>query len=148
MEKAGIFIVYEGGVLVGHPTGHSQNFISIPKGIMDPGETHLDAMLRELKEETGYEIGDFDTDMVPEYVGSTVYPNGKTVLHSYYIVLNDRPRKEPVCASMIDGTDKPEVDRYKWMTFQQVMDFAHVAQKWAMLRIMNLLEIRQEKNTE
>lgn len=145
MQKAGIFIVYEDGVLVGHPTGHSPNFISIPKGVVDPGETHLDAMLRELREETGYELGDFDTDMVPEYVGAYVYPNGKNTLHAYYITLRDRPKKEPVCTSMIDGTDKPEVDAYRWVTFNHVIDFAHVAQKWAMRRIINLLEISQEK---
>ncbi|MGE5621555.1 MAG: NUDIX hydrolase, partial [Bacillota bacterium] len=55
-----------GEILLCHVTG--TNHWDIPKGLQDPGETTLQAAIRELREETGLsfdeslfeEVGDFD----------------------------------------------------------------------------------------
>ena len=45
---AGVFLVRKNGtVLVCHPTNHSPEFWSIPKGKLDEGETPLAAAIRE-----------------------------------------------------------------------------------------------------
>lgn len=39
---------------------HKHAFYEIPGGGLEPGETHLDAMRREFREESGYEVKAFD----------------------------------------------------------------------------------------
>src|SRR5687768_14174723 len=46
----GVFLICNDKLLIGHVT--NSNDWSIPKGLMDPGETELESAIRELKEET------------------------------------------------------------------------------------------------
>jgi len=56
-QSAGFAIVYEGKVLLGHATGKGWwKSYSIPKGHLEPGETILQAALRETYEEIGVKI--------------------------------------------------------------------------------------------
>jgi len=56
-ESAGLAIIYEGKILLIHPT-NSKWFGSygIPKGGVDDGETALDAAIREVREEIGVSV--------------------------------------------------------------------------------------------
>jgi len=66
-------------VLLGHPGGpywadRDAGAWSIPKGGVNPGEEHLDAAIREFKEETG-----FDTTGPFVSLGSVTQKSGKRV---------------------------------------------------------------------
>lgn len=56
-KSAGLAIIYEGKILIIHPTG-SKWFGSygIPKGSIDSGETPFDAAIREVREEIGVSV--------------------------------------------------------------------------------------------
>ena len=56
-KAAGLFLVNrEDKILVGHPTKHSPNFWSIPKGKVEDGETRLQAAIRETYEESNVKL--------------------------------------------------------------------------------------------
>jgi 8-oxo-dGTP pyrophosphatase MutT (NUDIX family) len=50
----GVLITDGNLLLICHPTG--QSYWDIPKGRQDPGETHVQTALRELREETGIRL--------------------------------------------------------------------------------------------
>jgi len=140
-QKAGIFIIHDNQILVGHPTRHPQDFLSIPKGKIDKGEDSVGAMLRELEEETSYLLEDFDTDMAPEYVGRFVYRNKKHALHVFYIIINSKPEKEAVCTSIVDNDPTfLEVDWYTWISFEDVPKYCHEAQISAFKALLNKIK--------
>lgn len=56
-ESAGLAIVYQGMVLLAHSTGNSwQTGYGLPKGGIDPGESPIDAAIRETREELGIKV--------------------------------------------------------------------------------------------
>ena len=58
VETAGLLIIYKKKIVLAHPVKYSSKFgtYSIPKGHLEEGETHLEAAIRETKEEVGIEI--------------------------------------------------------------------------------------------
>ena len=94
-----------------------------PKGQLDPGETHQEAALRELEEETGYTIGDIrmlgsllDT---PE---SVTYGSGKrqkTATYFYAVLENfDKKPYLPVNPEL----GHPEHDEWRWVSATDLPD--------------------------
>ena len=56
-ESAGLVIIYNGMVLLAHTTGRKWwGSYGIPKGGIEPGESRMDAAIRETKEEVGLDI--------------------------------------------------------------------------------------------
>ncbi|KAK8806145.1 hypothetical protein WA171_007230 [Blastocystis sp. BT1] len=68
--------------------------MSLPAGLVDPGETPLDASLRELKEETGYTGTHMNLDLSIPYYSDPWKSNEQQML---YIVEVDMDRKENQC---------------------------------------------------
>jgi predicted NUDIX family NTP pyrophosphohydrolase len=107
-------------VLLVHPGGplwvrKDEGAWSIPKGELDPDEAPADAARRELREETGWEVGD---ELVP--LGTITQKAGKQV-HGFGAPLDVDP------VSLVSGTftmewprgsgqirEFPEVDRAAW----------------------------------
>lgn len=57
IESAGLVIVYDGMILLGHTTGGSwYGSYSIPKGTIELGEDKITAAIRETKEELGIKV--------------------------------------------------------------------------------------------
>lgn len=56
VKSAGLAIVYNNKLLLGHPTGHRDESLTIPKGKIDKGETKLEAAIRETYEEVGIQV--------------------------------------------------------------------------------------------
>lgn len=56
-KSAGLAIIYNGMILLGHTTGRGwYGSYGIPKGGIEPGETNMDAAIRETFEEVGVKV--------------------------------------------------------------------------------------------
>ena len=56
IKSAGLAIIYKGKLLLGHPTGHEKDSLTIPKGKIDKGESKIEAARRETLEEVGVDV--------------------------------------------------------------------------------------------
>lgn len=75
---------------------------SLPKGKLDPGESPLEAAIREVKEETGVTVGS------PTYLGETTYPlSNEIVKRVHYWVMKAHG------ASPFETSD--EIDAISWL---------------------------------
>lgn len=105
--SAGLVIIQNGTVLLGHPTGQKWwGTYSIPKGMVEEGEDLMTAAIRETREEMGITIDRVDIeDPEPEYIE---YKDKKGIPYKrvYYFVA--RP-KTPIDNDDIHP-DKKEID--------------------------------------
>jgi 8-oxo-dGTP pyrophosphatase MutT (NUDIX family) len=107
-----------GELLLCHATG--RDYWDIPKGVLDPGETPLEAALRELREEAGVAL---DADAVRD-LGVHRYLSRKD-LHLFVV---DPPRPTLTtdgcrCSTTYrgrHGREIPEVDAYRWVMRDEV----------------------------
>jgi len=109
----------QGRLLLGHVT-HTPRW-DIPKGLLDPGESTLEAAMRELREETGLV---FDAGRFVE-IGRIDYRRDKA-LHLYRVALGETPCAPGslVCTSFFahhaTGRPTPEMDGFRWATRAEV----------------------------
>jgi len=132
LKSAGILIESKGKFLLGHATNLETGGIgffdqrwTIPKGIIDDGETSIDAAIRETLEETGIDV--VNLGFHPTFYKSISYTvktetvHYKKELDIFYI--NDEvgslQDKLFVCTSMITGTVVPEIDKFLWVNKEQ-----------------------------
>jgi 8-oxo-dGTP pyrophosphatase MutT (NUDIX family) len=116
--SCGIVILNSGReLLLCHVTG--QNHWDLPKGGIDPGETPIEAALRETREEAGLRLG-------PETLldlGRFTYTNKKN-LHLFATLMPRFDLKELHCESRYmdrhAGRQLPEMDGYGWFAFDRV----------------------------
>ena len=105
--SAGLVIIQNGSVLLGHPTGQKWwGTYSIPKGQVEEGEDLLQAAIRETREEMGISIDKEDIeDTEPEYVE---YKDKKGIPYKrvYYFVA----RPETPIENEAVQLDKKEID--------------------------------------
>lgn len=88
---AGIFIINnKKEILVTHATNSPFSTWGIPKGLVDKGESHFEAALREVEEETGIKIIGDGRNAV-HHLGNMPYKNGNKILVAYYVFLKDVP---------------------------------------------------------
>lgn len=86
---AGIFIInHKKEILLTHATHSPMKYWGIPKGLVDEAvhETHLDAAIREVEEETGIKIL---RKGAVHHLGNMKYKTGNKVLVAYYVFLED-----------------------------------------------------------
>ena len=122
--SAGLLIVCPDGWLLAHATRTSR--WDLPKGKIEPGETPLEAALRETIEETGLDFSDHSARI--EDFGQHPYLPRKD-LHLFRLVL-DAPvdLKSCSCSTYVVRNDPPErypeTDGYAWFAPADV--FANV----------------------
>jgi putative (di)nucleoside polyphosphate hydrolase len=106
-------------ILLCHVTG--ANHWDIPKGMQDPGESTIEAAIRELREETGLT---FDEALFEE-IGSFDYQKHKR-LHLYIVRAPEGLQKldHLVCTSHFEhhvtGKSTPEMDGFRWATRNEI----------------------------
>jgi 8-oxo-dGTP pyrophosphatase MutT (NUDIX family) len=81
----GLFVINSRGeLLCVHPTNHAVDYWSIPKGLMEDGETPLMAAIRETFEETNLKI-DPKKGVIIE-LASQAYNSRRKVLKSFGVI--------------------------------------------------------------
>ena len=117
--SCGIFVESPGGVLLAHATGTPR--WDLPKGRCEPGETPIEAALRECREETGLDFQP-DRDRLVD-LGQHAYLRKKD-LHLFYLeVETELDLSVCFCSTKIerfDGREVFETDDFAWVPKDQV----------------------------
>lgn len=117
LESVGVLIINDDSILACKPFG--RDLYDLPKGIREFGESRLDTMLRELREETGIVINHEDIDKL-EFCGTFKYIKGKNLsLYKFYTNFDINKCR---CDSQfeLDGNMVPEIVGYKWIPFEDI----------------------------
>lgn len=134
----GIFIINsDKRILLVHPTNHPDNFWSIPKGIQNIDETHKEAALREVYEETNLKLKSSKVFLLKDINDkkSIIYKSNKKdkkLVTYYYISDIDISNNIIICNSLVYKKDKlpfPENDKHGWATYKQAKKLAHYSQQ-------------------
>ena len=111
---------------VGHPGGVGwewRDYWAYLKGGVEGNETFEEAALREFKEESGLQFDDGDVlnKLIP--LGTTRQNKRKIVVAFglYYPDINP----EECFSNIADNCDYPEIDNYKWFTFDELKEKTH-----------------------
>lgn len=105
----------DGNWLLCHATHSAHNTYDLPKGCCEPGETHIEAAIRELREETGIVLTQSELDTLVDY-GEHPYRSDKSV-HLFRVVVSAIYTGSLKCTSFVDTHEVhpvpfPEIDRY------------------------------------
>jgi ADP-ribose pyrophosphatase YjhB (NUDIX family) len=139
--SAGLAIIQNGSILLGHPTGSKwYGTYSIPKGEVEKGEDLLTAAIRETREEIGLSIDPKDVkDTEPRNIDYKD-KSGKVYKRVYYFIVNP---PEPISSDALDP-DKKEID---WAGFI-LKDKAEQRIFWRLKPILDEIEEVKETPTE
>lgn len=109
---------------VGHPGGNypnQRNLWMFLKGAVEGNETWIETALREFKEETGLAMDDCDNSMLIPLGSVQQNPHKIAVAFGLYY-----PNIEPTkCHSNMANGTIPEIDRYAWMTYDDICRYTH-----------------------
>ncbi len=122
-KTCGIYLINKhNNLLIVHPTNHPNKFHwSIPKGEPDENDgSLLETAIREMFEETGIQLN--IDNIIPYYLGSTVYRNKNKTLYSFLIVDKDLDDVDVVCNSFVnlETHSFPENDMHIWINLSKV----------------------------
>lgn len=109
---------------VGHPGGHYNNQRELwmfLKGAVEEGETWSETAIREFKEETGLSMEDCESEMLIPLGSVQQNPHKVAVAFALHYP-NIDPDK---CFSNMVDSVTPEIDRYAWMTYEQICKYTH-----------------------
>ena len=107
-------------ILLIHPTNSSwqKRTLGIPKGGIDPGESTLDAALRETLEETGIKLRADQLDPSPETVD--IYRKEKLVGTLVYYVCRIQDPSEIGLTSSIVPESQLQLEEVDWAGFMEI----------------------------
>lgn len=117
-----IYHTYSRSFLLCHVTGQPPHYYSIPKGIMDNGESSYDACIRECKEETGIIL-----PHTIQYLGEYNYIKKKRLalyLHEHDICYDIQSL---ICTSFfsMNSIVYPEVDDYMYCPYNKLLFYVN-----------------------
>lgn len=109
---------------VGHPGGNypnQRNLWMFLKGAAEEGESWQETAMREFKEETGLSMDGIDASMLMP-LGS-VQQNPHKIAVAFGLEYGDIDPME--CHSNMVDDVIPEIDRYAWMTYDDICKYTH-----------------------
>lgn len=109
---------------VGHPTG-ARDYWAFLKGRTEEGESLEDTAIREFSEESGQDLAISADMLIP--LGTVQQRKNKKVT-AFCIEYPDIDPKK-CFSNLIDGSDKPEVNSYKWMDYHALIPVTHPTHK-------------------
>lgn len=147
--SAGILLQHKDKFLLGHPTELSgtTNGWGILKGKVDKGETLRRTAIREFQEESGFNLDTIADIGLEQFM----YPfhkyktnAGKKTVYVFWMVdfFGEVFRTKLHCPSIIEGTDKPEIDQYRWVTADEAIKLVVESQKEMFERVRELTIIK------
>lgn len=112
-----VLIDKDGSILACHATGKPKNTgYDFPKGLVEDGESDIDAAKREFFEETGVELGSLFSNNNPEIFDCGVHNhNREKEIHIFLCNIEKFPDLSILkCKSFFErnGKEIPEVDSY------------------------------------
>ena len=112
---------------VGHPGGigwRHKEYWAYLKGQVEDGEDWTDAAIREFKEESGLSLEGCESNMLIPLGTSVQNPNKTVIAYGLHY-----PNIDPAdCHSnMADNGLCPEIDAYRWMTYDKLKNVTHPA---------------------
>lgn len=124
-------------LLLGHPTGHSKKSYSIPKGILEKGETIKECAIRELEEETSLLLTTKEKDAII-ILGEQKYPHKKKKLIALYLKIERDLSNYPFeCTSKIlkkiySNVEPPfpEFDEIGMFNLNEKSQYLHTTQQY------------------
>ena len=137
VTAAVVIIDSEGNILGCHCTGKPKDSgYDFPKGEVEEGETHKEAAVRELREETDIYLNDPERKStwseVDKLIDCGIYPHNKEKdIHIFLYRTNYFPDiKQLKCSTYFDANGKkyPEVDGYKIISKEERGMFNKVLQ--------------------
>lgn len=154
IKTCGLYIVNKSGkLLICHPTHHSPNFWSIPKGKLDEGESYLEGAIRETQEETNIDFNLAKGKVIFHYLAPTVYRSKRKTLFGFAVFENefddsmpfDLDKIEIKCNSMVDDKDFPENDDFKWVSLSEAANLLHESQIPNLIKIKNIIDGKENQ---
>lgn len=115
--------------LLCHATGGDERSWSIPKGVVEPGETLQEAAMRETREETGLAV------VIPAHADPvfTFSVRNKTCFVFLVTMEQEIDLGSLVCASVITGehplAGRPEMDAWRLETFAAARNLVFKSQR-------------------
>lgn len=131
--SAGVVITDGEHVLLGHVTNHKH--WDLPKGQVDPGESPLQAAVRECEEETGIQLAASELHMLGLYA----YKPKKDLMLYLSCVKSMPDPATCVCKSKFKNTRgvwEPELDAFKVVPWKSVSEYCQPA----LVKVLNILE--------
>jgi ADP-ribose pyrophosphatase YjhB (NUDIX family) len=130
----GIFLINKNiDILLVHPNNAPWHMWSIPKGLVNKGESYIDAAFRELFEETNIKLN-IKSSKIKRKMEFELMPYNKTKkqLKAYVLFVDeDFSDVSLKCTSTFenrDGIKIPENDKVQWfpLNFQSIEKYSHI----------------------
>lgn len=119
-QSCGVLVHDGKQVLLAHPTGRG-NYWNIPKGKLDPGETFLEAAIRETREESGIEV---PADKL-NFLGNFAYRKKKKLALFEWVVEEMPDPTKCFCEATFDG-HRPEMDDFCVVDYHEAIQLVNI----------------------
>ena len=117
IESAGVVVIDKSGEVPTVLCVRAYSNWDFPKGHLEPGETHIEAAVRELEEETTLSLQDVKLNGLK--APSVTYGSGKGKKTATYFLADRTSDKSPFLP-VREELGRPENDEFKWVPFTQL----------------------------
>lgn len=121
VTTCGCFLIFNGNLLIIHPTWSNLDIWDIPKGLCEKNESHEDAMYREMYEETNIVLADYQHYLFD--IGFNFYRSGKKRIHGFVAILKEWNYPDIYCKSTFNKDDYiiSEIDAFSWKPIEEAI---------------------------